>query len=289
MELISLQRDQLTLSAYVAGEGPLVVLLHGFPDTHRSWQQQCAALVEAGYRCLMPVMRGYDRGSARSDISFYAIESIAADVIAWLDHLNCRKAHVVGHDWGAVTAYIVAATYADRVQSLSTLAIPHGSAMRAGIRKHPIQILNSSYMLLFQWRGFAEWVAARKDYAFIRFLWRRWSPNLHNSSAAVDEVIDALQQPQVLTATLNYYRAYFSRRYRPQASVFTGALSVPTQMIAGGTDGCMNIGLYDWIEPSAFACEWRIERLPHAGHFMQLEAPEAVNQLLLEWIQAHAE
>ncbi len=289
MELISLQRDQLSLSAYITGQGPLVVLLHGFPDTYESWQQQCTALVAAGYRCLMPIMRGYDSGSARAEASHYGIDSIAADVIAWLDYLECDTAHIVGHDWGAVTAYYVAASYPDRVLSLSTLAIPHASAFKKGIRKHPIQILNSSYMLLFQWRGFSEWVVRRKNFAFVRFLWRRWSPNLKDSSAALDSVISALQQPQVLTATLNYYRAYFSRRYRPSASVFTDALKVPTQMIAGSTDGCMSVDLYDWIEPSAFAREWRVERLAQAGHFMQLEEPEAVNRLLLEWIQTHGE
>lgn len=288
MEMIQLNHDGLTLSALLGGEGPLVILMHGFPDTYESWAHQWKSLISAGYRCLVPVMRGYDSGSARSDVKHYATERIVDDVIAWLDELDVDAAHIVGHDWGAVNAYLVATTYPHRVLTLTTLAIPHISGIRAGIKHHPRQVINSSYMLLFQFRGFAEWVVSRRDFSFIDFLWRRWSPNLPVSRGDTARVKEALRQPGVLTATLNYYRALFARRYKPDEKLMSKVLEVPTLMIAGTSDACMHVGLYDHIDASFFADEWRIERLPTAGHFMQLEAPEAVSEQILAWLQQHS-
>ncbi|MGH1371061.1 MAG: alpha/beta fold hydrolase [Cellvibrionaceae bacterium] len=287
MDRIQMDRDGLTLTALIGGDGPLVVLMHGFPDTHESWSNQWERLVKAGYRCLVPVMRGYETGSARAEVAHYATEQIVDDVMAWLDQLNVGAAHIVGHDWGAVNAYLVATTYPRRVLSLTTLAIPHVSGIRAGIKRHPIQIINSSYMLLFQWRGLAEWIVSRRDFAFIDYLWRRWSPNLSSSRDDTLRVKQALRQPGVLTATLNYYRALFSSRHRPSQKVMSRTLEVPTLMIAGETDACMNVGLYDYIDPTFFADEWQIERLPIAGHFMQLEAPDQVSDLIVRWLQRH--
>lgn len=288
MEMIQLNHDGLTLSALLGGEGPLVVLMHGFPDTHESWSHQWQSLIAAGYRCLVPVMRGYDTGSARPDVGHYATERIVGDVVAWLDELEVEAAHIVGHDWGAVNAYLVATTYPRRVLTLTTLAIPHVSGIRMGIKHHPSQIINSSYMLLFQFRGFAEWVVSRRNFSFIDFLWQRWSPNLPASRGNTARVKEALSQPGVLTATLNYYRAFFARRYKPDEKLMAKTLEMPTLMIAGTTDACMHVGLYDHIDASFFADDWLVERLPTAGHFMQLEAPEAVSEQILGWLKKHS-
>lgn len=288
MESIQLDRDGLTLSAFIGGEGPLVVLMHGFPDTYESWSNQWESLINAGYRCLIPVMRGYDVGSARSEVEHYSTARIVDDVVAWLDELNVDAAHIVGHDWGAVNAYLVATTYPRRVLTLTTLAIPHVSGVRAGMRRHPIQIINSSYMLLFQFRGFAEWIVSRRDFAFIDYLWRRWSPNLSSSRGDTARVKEALKKPGVLTATLNYYRAFFARRYKPDPKLMGRTLEMPTLMIAGMADTCMHVGLYDYIDPTFFADEWHVERLPTAGHFMQLEAPSRVSELIVGWLERHS-
>lgn len=288
METIQLHRDGLSLSALIGGDGPLVILMHGFPDTHESWRHQWESLIDAGYRCLVPVMRGYEIGSANAEVGRYAITEIVDDVMAWLDQLDTDAAHIVGHDWGAVSAYLVATSHPGRVMTLTTLAIPHVSAMRLGIRRHPIQLINSSYMLLFQFRGLAEWIVSRRNFAFIDFLWRRWSPNLASESFETDRVKRALNQPSVLTATLNYYRAFFDRRYKPNHALLTRTLEMPTLMIAGGADGCMDVGLYDHIDGSFFASDWQIEQLPNAGHFMQLEAPETVSEKILSWLNRHS-
>jgi pimeloyl-ACP methyl ester carboxylesterase len=288
MEKITLQHDGLELSALVGGTGPLVILMHGFPDTYESWSSQWQALVSAGYRCLVPVMRGYDSGSAKKGVEFYAMERIAGDVAAWMDFLQEERAHIVGHDWGAVCAYLTASLFPQRVASLTTLAIPHVSGMRVGMRRHPIQLINSSYMLLFQWRGLSEWIVRRRNFAFIEFLWRRWSPNLAVSTPSIERVKTALEQPAVLTATLNYYRAFFAPQHKPRAELMSRALEMPTLMIAGETDACMDVRLYDYIDESSFLAEHKVVRLPDAGHFMQIEASQAINRLLLEWITQHS-
>lgn len=288
MEKITLQHDGLELSALVGGTGPLVILMHGFPDTYESWSSQWQALVSAGYRCLVPVMRGYDSGSAKKGVEFYAMERIAGDVAAWMDSLQEERAHIVGHDWGAVCAYLTASLFPQRVSSLTTLAIPHVSGMRVGMRRHPIQLINSSYMLLFQWRGLSEWIVRRRNFAFIEFLWRRWSPNLAVSAPSIERVKTALEQPAVLTATLNYYRAFFVPQHKPRAELMSRALEMPTLMIAGETDACLDVRLYDYIDESSFLAEHKVVRLPDAGHFMQIEASQAINRLLLEWITQHS-
>jgi len=288
MEMIKLKHDGLELSAWIGGEGPLVVLMHGFPDTYESWSSQWQALVSAGYRCLVPVMRGYDEGSAKKEIEFYAMERIAGDVVAWMDHLKEERAHIVGHDWGAVCAYLAASLFPQRIDSLTTLAIPHVSGMKVGIRRHPVQIVNSSYMLLFQLRGVSEWIVRRRNFAFIEFLWRRWSPNLTSSAQSIERVKTVLKQPGVLTATLNYYRAFFAKRHKPSAELMARPLQMPTLMIAGESDACMDVRLYDYVEASSFLDEYKVVRLPEAGHFMQVEASQAINRLILAWIAKHS-
>ena len=288
MERITLTRDGMELSARIGGDGPLVILLHGFPDTWESWHQQWPVLIKAGYRCLVPTMRGYEPGSARLDKAHYGIDRVAADVIAWMDHLNVSQAHLVGHDWGAATAYLATAKFPERFISLSTLAIPHISGLKTGLRQHPIQLLNSSYMALFQLKGFSEWCCRRKDFGFIEFLWRRWSPDLQDSETrrrALAAVKKTLSDPHVLTATLNYYRAFFSPSNRPDPATMASPLQIPTQMLAGANDGCMDVRLYGCMDPGSFSAEWEVVRFPNAGHFMQLEVPDQVNERLLQWLQ----
>lgn len=108
LEIVVLERGDLRFTAYAAGDGPLVLCVHGFPDNAHTFQQQFAALVAAGYRVVAPTIRGYEPGSQPKD-GDYRIEELAGDVIAWIDHLGADKAHLVGHDWGAVMAYVACA------------------------------------------------------------------------------------------------------------------------------------------------------------------------------------
>ncbi|MCV6613978.1 MAG: alpha/beta hydrolase, partial [Cellvibrionaceae bacterium] len=194
------------------GQGPLVLLLHGFPDIHHSWRAQINALAEAGYHCVAPLMRGYEPSSQTGP---YFIAAIASDINAWLKALGQEKAHLIGHDWGAVVSYAYAALYPNRLYSLTTLAIPHMPEFSRGMKEISEQRWNSAYMAFFQLRGIAEWRIKRNNFAYLDKLWRRWSPGWNYKPSQIDKVKQQLAQPGVLTAALSYYRALNAKGREP--------------------------------------------------------------------------
>jgi pimeloyl-ACP methyl ester carboxylesterase len=171
-ETITLRANGLCFSAQSQGDGPLVLCLHGFPDNCGSFRRQLPALADAGFRAVAPALRGYERSSQPSDGDYHIVR-MAEDVVGWIDDLDQERVHLVGHDWGAVIGYAVAALAPERLFSLTTLAMPHPVRLqREVIRKLPGQLWNSWYMLFFQLRGIADLVVEARDWAFIEKLWR---------------------------------------------------------------------------------------------------------------------
>ena len=170
-EAMTLRAGSLSFSAHAAGKGPTVLLVHGFPDHARSWRFQLPALADAGYRAVAPTLRGYEPSSQPADGDYHIVR-MAEDVVAWIDDLGGEPVHLVGHDWGAIIAYAVAALAPARLLSLTTLAIPHPGRLRShGLRQLPSQLRNSWYILFFQLRGIADFVVEARDWAFIEKLW----------------------------------------------------------------------------------------------------------------------
>ncbi|MFL6706673.1 MAG: alpha/beta fold hydrolase, partial [Massilia sp.] len=150
-----LKINGLELFVSSLGEGPAVLLLHGFPDSHQVWRHQLTALADAGFRAIAPDLRGYGRSRAPADTSAYQLDHLCADVLGILDALGISRVHLVGHDWGAAIAWQIAIRAPERVHSLVALSVGHPRAFsRAGVP----QALRSSYMALFLMRGVAEMV-----------------------------------------------------------------------------------------------------------------------------------
>ncbi len=257
----------------VTGEGRPVILLHGFPDTGRLWRHQVPALAEAGFRVLVPDMRGYGRSDKPPAVEDYAMRTLAGDVVAVLRDAGAERAHVVGHDWGAAVAWALAALMSDHVDHLVTLSVGHPATVRAGGYE---QYEKSWYMLLFQFPGIAEeWLSAN-DWANFRD-WGR-----HPDA---DAVIAELEANASLTPALNYYRA----NVPPRAWLARGR-SLPT--ITAPTMGVWSSGDMALTERQMTNSEqslsgpWRYERLEGPGHWMQLEAPDDLNRLLLDFLPA---
>ena len=151
----------------VTGEGPPVVLLHGFPDSGRLWRHQVPALVEAGFSTIVPDLRGYGRSDQPAEVAAYSIPFLAGDVVAVMDAVGVGRAHVVGHDWGAALAWAFGSLLPDRVDHLVALSVGHPAAfMSAGY----VQREKSWYMLLFQFEGIAEQWLSNDDWANLRGL-----------------------------------------------------------------------------------------------------------------------
>jgi pimeloyl-ACP methyl ester carboxylesterase len=283
----TLHANGLTFSALEDGRGPLVLCLHGFPDHNRTYRMQFAPLVQAGYRVVAPMNRGYESSSQPKD-GDYSIASLAKDVVGWMDDLGAKRVHLVGHDWGAVIGYAVAALAPERLDSLTTMAVPHLRRMHQGVRRIPIQAVKSSYMLFFQLQGLADAIVKRNDYAFVERLWRTWSPDWVCPPEEMESLKATFRDPGVHKAALEYYRCFFrpfSSTGRETMRLLTSPIDVPTLALTGANDGCMDSRLYDTImDPADFPQGLRVARIAGAGHFLHLEKPEEVNREILRWL-----
>jgi pimeloyl-ACP methyl ester carboxylesterase len=255
----------------VSGEGRPVVLLHGFPDSGRLWRHQVPALVDAGFRVIVPDLRGYGRSDKPDAVEAYAMVALAGDVVAVMDDAGAERAHLVGHDWGAALAWGLAALAGDRVDHLVVLSVGHPAAMRAaGFEQHQ----KSWYMLLFQFRGVAEeWLSAN-DWANFR----AWAAH-----PDADQVIAELEANGSLTPGLNYYRANLPPESWLSAGRPVPAVEAPTMGIwSSGDIALTERQMVDSAQ--SVRGTWRYERLDGVGHWMQLEAPDEVNRLLVDFL-----
>ncbi len=263
----------LTFAVQDEGDGPAVVLLHGFPDSHSLWRHQVPVLVDAGYRVIAPDLRGFGDSSKPEGIDEYGILNIAGDVMGILDSLGVQRAHVVGHDWGAALAWAMAAFIGDRVDHLVALSVGHPSAFRD---VGNVQRQKSWYMLLFQFEGIAEQWLSADDFANMR----AWANHPDMDQVAVD-----LARPGALTAALNWYRANVHPRTWIEPPMVFPQVQAPTMGVWSSGDFALDeagmTGSQRYIDGS-----WRYERLEGAGHWMQLEAPDQVSALLVDFLPA---
>jgi epoxide hydrolase 4 len=162
-----IQTNGLRLHVVQAGppEGPLVVLLHGFPEFWRSWKKQIAPLAAAGYRVVAPDQRGYNLSDVPKQVGAYAMDELVRDVVGLLDALGRTDCNLAGHDWGAAVAWTTSMAHPQRVKKLAILNVPHPAVMLDYLRKRPSQMIKSWYIGFFQIPGLAEWLVSRNDYA----------------------------------------------------------------------------------------------------------------------------
>jgi pimeloyl-ACP methyl ester carboxylesterase len=258
----------------VTGDGRPVVLLHGFPDSGRLWRHQVPALAQIGFQVIVPDLRGYGRSDKPAAVEAYALPTLAGDVLAVMTDVGVERAHVVGHDWGAAVAWGLGALVGDRVDHLVVMSVGHPATMRraGGIEQYE----KSWYMLLFQFAGVAEeWLSANEWANF-----RAWGRH-----PDADEVIASLERDGSLTPALNYYRA----NVPPETWLRAGGSLPP---VATPTMGLWSSGDMALTERQMTASAqnvtgaWRYERLDGPGHWMQLEAPDEVSRLLIDFLPA---
>jgi pimeloyl-ACP methyl ester carboxylesterase len=269
-----------------AGVGPLVVLLHGFPEFWYSWRHQLPALAGAGFHAVAPDLRGYNESDRPAGVRSYRLHLLVDDVAELIAHLGERRATVVGHDWGGVIAWTLAMHRLDLVERLAILNAPHPAAFRRELRRKPAQWLRSAYMLFFQLPWLPEWMLAAADYALVRRLLRR-DPVRPGAFTAEDitRYRDALAWPGARTAALNYYRALLGKDQNAFAEV--SPVLAPTLLVWGERDRYLGVGLTEGLDQ--WVPDLRVARLPHASHWVQNDAPDDVNRLLLGFIQSDPE
>ncbi|WP_437922509.1 alpha/beta hydrolase [Sorangium sp. So ce291] len=277
------ERGGVRLHYVEAGEGPLVVLLHGFPELWYSWRHQIPALVEAGYRVIAPDMRGYNLSDKPAGVAAYAIDELTADVAALIQAAGAeRAAAVVGHDWGGGVAWAFAMRYPALLERLVILNCPHPARLLAAFRTAR-QLRKSWYMFFFQLPKLPELLAQRNDYALFR---ASVQEDPRRPGAVTDEdlarYLEAWSRPGALTATINYYRASF----RPSGMRDLGKsprIDTPVLVIWGEHDRYLGSELA--APDPALVPNARVTRIPDASHFVHYDRPERVNQLLLEFLR----
>jgi len=282
MDLLHTARGNFETILDGPDDGPVVILLHGFPELNISWRHQIPALAAAGYRVLAPNQRGY-AGSPRD--GSYATADLAADVIAMLDAVGAPDAIVVGHDWGGGVAWTVAQLYPQRVRALVAMNCPPPRVLAGHLLRSPRQLRKSWYMFFFQLPVLPERFVSRsmpgmlRGGSHVRQVWDRETLTPYAEAFATEADV---------RGPVNWYRAAF-RGAVGSMRARLHPIAVPVLVIWGVHDAFLGREL---VQPEAlrttmaFPNEATVVPIESAGHFVQNEAPEEVTRTLLEWLAA---
>lgn len=271
----------LRIHAVEAGQGPLVILLHGFPEFWFSWRHQISALVDAGYRVVAPDLRGYNRSDKPDRVADYRVDVLAEDVARIIELCGEPAASVIGHDWGAHIAWIFAMTYPERLRRLGILNVPHPARLMRGLWS-PRQLLRSWYIFFFQLPFLPERLFRAKNFAGLRRIMRREPQRPGTfSEEDISRYIEAHSQPGALTAMLNYYRAAiregpWANRHRLRI------IEQPVCVIWGLED--RHLGAEMAVPDAHWVPKLSYHPIPGASHWVQCDRPDQVNPILLDFL-----
>jgi len=271
------QRADLVFDVNDSGpaEGPVVVLLHGYPENRTSWDAITPLLVGAGFRVLAPDQRGYSPRARPKGRRAYATQHLAGDVVALLDAAGVEKAHVVGHDWGGGVAWALAEQHPHRLHTVTSLTTPHPRAMQKAMLTGT-QALKSWYMFLFQ-------LPLLPELSYSDRMQKRFRATLRGtglSDDAIDRYITPLREPGAATAALNWYRAV------PFSTSMKGEVSVPTLYVYPTNDAFLTRKAAD-LTGDYVTAPYRYEVLEGETHWLPEEAPDTVAGLVIEHARDH--
>jgi pimeloyl-ACP methyl ester carboxylesterase len=273
----------IRLHAVEAGpaDGPLVLLLHGFPEIWYGWRHQIEPLAAAGFHVLVPDQRGYNLSDKPRRVADYNLDLLALDVLGLIDEAGAAKARVVAHDWGGVVGWWLGVKHPHRLERLALLNIPHPKVMRQTLIASPRQRRKSAYIFFFQLPWLPERALRRDHFAYLAKALQATSRPGTFSDADLDLYRQAWAQPGALRAMLHWYRA--ALRSRPQSPGGSRVRGVPTLLLWGAKDRALG---REMAQPSIDLCDnGRLEFFEEASHWLQHEEPEEVNRRLLEFLR----
>jgi pimeloyl-ACP methyl ester carboxylesterase len=281
-ERISFQNRDLTLRAVAAGpeNGPVVLLLHGFPEFWYGWQKQIRPLADAGFRVIAPDQRGYNESSKPGRVSEYSMPHLVADVLCIIEQLGRERIFLVGHDWGALVAWSVAGAHPDKIERLVIINVPHPAVMPRFLLTRPRQLLRSWYMVFFQIPRLPERLFSADGYkGGERSLIKTSRPGTFSPEDLV-QYRKAWGQPGALKAMLNWYRALL----RNPSAFRTKIVQVPTLILWGKKDTFLLPGL---APASLRKCQnGKLLWFEDATHWVHHEEPVAVNAAIVKFLQS---
>jgi pimeloyl-ACP methyl ester carboxylesterase len=281
LETIRFQNGGVTLHAMVDGpaSGPVVLLLHGFPEFWYGWHRQIEPLAAGGFRVIVPDQRGYNLSSKPPGVAAYALPELVSDVIAIADQLGRKKILLAGHDWGAAVAWSAALMHPQRIAKLVVINVPHPSVMRNFLSTRPRQFLRSWYMFFFQLPWLPEAVFSAFDFHIGARSLLRSSRQGTFSPEDLAQYRAAWSQPGALTAMLNWYRALF----RTRAKFPDKTVRVPARILWGERDDFL---LAEMAHESLRYCtDAELFTFSNATHWLQHEEYVRVSGLLIEFFR----
>jgi epoxide hydrolase 4 len=276
-----LQVNGQSLHCIEAGpeDGPLVILLHGFPEFWWGWRYQIAPLAKAGFRVIAPDQRGYNLSSKPEGRRDYHLDTLAKDILDLGQALGRQSFSLVGHDWGGIVAWWMASQHPERIERMVILNAPHPAVAGDYMRRHPSQILRSAYMAFFQIPRLPETILSAKNYRALKRSLRDTSCPGTFSDNDLAEYQKAWSQPGALTTMLNWYRALpFANHNKAR-----GMLATPVLVIWGMQDQFLSFGL---CEASLEQCiNVRLCRVEQATHWVHLETSSLVNDEMIAFLK----
>ncbi len=264
------------------GRGPLVVMLHGFPENWWSWRYQIDPLVKAGYRVVVPDLRGYNDTDA---IGPYDIDTLADDVRSLIETLHASHATIISHDWGGAVAWRFATRYPAMCDHLVVMNCPHPAIMRKALLSKPSQIARSWYMFFFQLPFLPERAITRDGGAGVMKTLRAHAIDRTNfGDEELRPLAEGVTKPGRATGMLNWYRASMRAGFRPRSEIANfAAVEMPVLIVWGMGDRALG---FEELVPGTerYATKLQVKTIANCGHFVQQEQPERVNRAVLEWL-----
>ena len=263
-----------------AGEGPLLLLLHGFPEFSYSWRHQIPPLAER-FHVVAVDLRGYNETAKPR--TGYDLRTLVDDTTSLARALGYDTFFLAGHDWGGVIAWATAARHPEAVERLVVLNAPHPTAMARELRSNPSQMRRSWYMAFFQLPGLPEWRIRSNDFAILEKILREQMVHPERmSDEDLERYKEAMRRPRAVECALEYYRTAFRAALRDGFAVHDMRVDVPTQVIWGERDRALGVelleGLGQWVP------DLRVDRIPTASHWVQQDEPELVTELMLDFL-----
>jgi epoxide hydrolase 4 len=273
--------NAVTLHVAIAGEGPPVILLHGFPEHWRSWRHQFGPLAAAGFSVWAPDLRGYNESDRPRCRDAYAMAHLIDDVAGLVRATGAGRAHVGGHDWGGVIAWAFASQHPGMTGKLLICNAPHPGVYARTLR-FPDQFIRSWYVPLFLVPGLAERALSAGGFRALRRMFTH-GPVVRGTFTAddVEAYVQAIAGPGALTAALDYYRANAALgRARPE---HWPVITNETLVVWGERDPALSLVQIDAMR--RLVPNLTVRRVAEAGHWVQNEAPEAVNRAFATFLR----
>ncbi len=261
-------------------EGPLVILLHGFPEYSYCWKHQIPYLAAAGYRVWTPDQRGYNISDKPDGIASYSLDELAADVIGLIDAAGQEKIFLIGHDWGAAVAWWVAGKYPDRLLKIVIINVPHWAVIQKHLRSNFSQLLKSWYFFFFQLPQIPELLGRQCNWYLLTKMLKNSSRKNTFSKNDLDKYREAWSQPKAFSSMLNWYRSMIQK---PPAPPSNPRITVPTLLIWGIKDNFLG---KEMAQPSIDLCDdGRLILIEEATHWVQHEEAKRVNEAIYHFIR----